>query len=291
MVTRKVLYSVGISNKFSAFEEVSDSEQAAPTHKDDKTKVPTSSAVLLNKSPKSANRKVDDGKNVTGIPKVLETYEAKTGVLTEEQLRDTRAIHPKKGSLNRDVKHKSGSNRVFDRKSGTGRGKEMKKQGEGGHNWGGVVNGTKSITESRYVSIDGVQETVESNNEKVEMIDYLSYKEQQLSKRSSLPNAPSRQTNVPTDQEFRNSGYVKYLKREPDIYNSNMDKPPKVDAASKHSAYHKANSGIGAHNYSISFGEHKSTSKRNKNKLSDQNDRTKTKVAPDVADHSLFPSL
>ncbi|AFZ81340.1 hypothetical protein BEWA_007490 [Theileria equi strain WA] len=281
MTARKVMYSVGISNKFSAFEDGSDTEQVTFTNKDAKAKVPTSNTVLLNKSQKPANKpskKEYEDKHIGTDSNDMRSHQIRTTILTEEQLRDTRAMSPKRGNMNRDSKHKSGSQRVFDRKSGTGRGKEMKKHGEGGHNWGGVTDVTKAIKENRYVSIDGAQEIpIEDHAQKIEMIDYLSYKQQQLSKRSKLPSPSRDQTSIPTDQEFRNSGYVKYIKKEPDNHISHKDRNIKVCSSLIDNINSKVNSGIDGRihqsvrsNHLISFIERKSTSRRSKSKLHEQ---------------------
>lgn len=121
--------------------------------------------------------------------------------------------------------------REYDRHSATGRGREVKKQGAGGHNWGQdefeqqPQKSETMLTEETAVKVEGQQEgDGEENAEAKEgapavqevqeepTIDLDTYKKMQAEKRMNLPtfvSAGASSKPIETDKELAAQGYVR----------------------------------------------------------------------------------
>ncbi|BAM41983.1 nuclear RNA binding protein B [Theileria orientalis strain Shintoku] len=218
MAANKVTYNVGTSNQFAGFY---DDHEVVYYHPDviPRTHVPYGNAAI-------AYHVVPAYVAVDNVP----TY-------TDDNIIDTRA---RARHTSRRFRGNPNAARKFDRLSGTGRGKEIKKQGEGGHNWGNPSKESKTpnamITEDNELAEELNNLTLndktpsKSNEEKElnrengkdkgndktknDIMDFESYKLLQKSKRTNLPTfTVNDKKTVSTDEELQNGGYVKYVKK------------------------------------------------------------------------------
>ncbi|UKK02783.2 nuclear RNA binding protein B [Theileria orientalis] len=216
MAANKVTYNVGTSNQFAGFYDEHDVVYYTDV-------VPTSHIPYNN--PAIAY-------HVSGYgPVDVPTY-------TDDNIIDTRA---RGRHTSRRFRGNPNAPRKFDRLSGTGRGKEIKKQGEGGHNWGNATKESKIFNATNPEDNELTEElnnlslndkTPSKSNEENELnkengkdkandktknndiMDFDSYKLLQKSKRTNLPTfTVNDKKNVSTDEELQNGGYVKYVKK------------------------------------------------------------------------------
>uniref|UniRef100_A0A3B0MYH8 Hyaluronan / mRNA binding family, putative n=1 Tax=Theileria annulata TaxID=5874 RepID=A0A3B0MYH8_THEAN len=305
MSANKVTYNVGTSNKFSAFYEDGDQEKISRQAIGSTNMINSKSqhqehlfdGVVDHKSPMT-NHTVTNSTPVVHMDNLNaeNNVSSNVPVYTDDNIFDTRA---KARRPSRRFRGNPNGPRRFDRVSGTGRGRELKKQGEGGHNWGSVsklsndpleedqlnevmnnlnLNGS-SVKDSK-TNEDNVKSKKEEKK-KNDMMDYESYKLMQQSKRSNLPTfTVNDDKKVSTDQELQNDGYVKYVKK---VENSKLVEKVKVINSQANS-----NPLNVLPNHPSSFRDRKSSKPKQKPTKSGGRIRVK---APDLADLKLFPCL
>ncbi|EAN31915.1 Hyaluronan / mRNA binding family protein [Theileria parva strain Muguga] len=330
MAANRVTYNVGTSNKFAAFYDDTDPEKLTRNSCAGSTKffpaskgqIPeelydvTVNSVQLNSHPVNTNTtpvvQMNSPSTVNSLNTVVSTVNSVSSVnansavsnapvYTDDNIFDTRA---KGRRPSRRFRGNPNGPRRFDRVSGTGRGRELKKQGEGGHNWGSVSKLSNEPLEDDQLNESLNNLTLNGNNnskggdtkvhkdeekskskrddkKKSDMMDYESYKLLQQSKRTNLPTfTVNDDVKVSTDQELQNDGYVKYVKKVED--NKLVEK---VKVINSHANSNPLNV---LPNHPSSFRDRKSS--KPKQKLTKSGGRIRVK-APDLADLKLFPCL
>lgn len=287
MAANKVTYNVGTSNKFAGFYDEGDLD-GFPAH-------PAAGSAGVLRDPQAP-----------AAPSLRVPYGAAAPEPREDAPNDAEDVYDSRARgrrMNRRFRGNPNSARKFDRVSGTGRGRELKKQGEGGHNWGNAARESKSplaktpeelAQELGNLSLgegepgardrEGSREAPERAEQgRVDMMDFESYKLLQQSRRSNLPTfTVNEKKSVSTDAELQSGGYVKYVKR-----TEEARAQEKVKVLNSQAASNPANL-LPSHPSSFRDRRQRRLPAQPKPKSTAGRIRVK---APDLADLKLFPCL
>jgi len=166
-----------MSNPFALLD--SDSEEEVPVQiksTNNSSKSKNTKKVTNNRS--SAAQKKKSSSNVSGTG-----FDDLNKKENSRRSRNSQVSRGAKARNNTDVKR---GKREFDRRSGTGRGREIKKDGAGGHNWGNEKDAVAAATETPAAedeeNADKKEEAVEAEEEEVQL-SLEEYKAQKNEKR------------------------------------------------------------------------------------------------------------
>lgn len=142
-------------NSFSLLEDTTGSDPVEIAKKRQQQKQAEAAKLAQQKKAEAAKATEEATKNAKAAKKVTETKEAPVSTGDNAGFEQKRQGRVHKPQNKKHVPPKTG--RQFDRHSGTGRGKEIKKQGGGAHNWG-KLPGKDGVEKSIYKTAEATKE-------------------------------------------------------------------------------------------------------------------------------------
>ncbi|KAF8819854.1 hypothetical protein IE077_003883 [Cardiosporidium cionae] len=228
-------------------------------------------------------------------------------------------------SARRGRNSRGGRSREYSRLSGTGRGREMKKDGAGRHNWGSsdkypenhiendlmATHGNSDVSIQRKSHLDFSQEktklespVVSENLVESNMIDLVAWKMQQAAKRVNAPAPVSKsaENNIDLIKEFESEGFIRYVKEQ--NISDGIQKDSIYAAAVSEEKENRKKKTVNAYEYLYKeqghvalFPNHRGRGRRGlRGNRSDRFGESKQfeypgRDAPDLKDSRAFPSL